>query len=219
MRFRLPRELSGGGDQAGPPPGTEHGTWHTASHPGDSLRGNCSNSATCFPRPQPPLVPSHWGPHGGRRGKMGVGGGERDRAPARSAGALRHRALCPAHPGSPGDLRRGSLSPCWLSLGLPRPGLWGADRSLGYSGASLQGEKLGLFSPKARAIFLLGPQGGQHRAGPQKDNKGNGIEGWGRGSVQACRAWSLRCFRVLFGNVYGITNPYLKKNFLTCIYC
>lgn len=168
MWFQLPRELSEGMDQPGPLPSTKPGTGHTASHPGDNLRGNCSNSATCFPRPQPPLVPAHWGPHSAEEG---VGGGERTGLWPAVQGHLahRHRALCPARPGAP----RGSPSPCLLSLGLPQPGACSVAPSLGCSGPSLQGEKVGPSSPEAWAIYLLGPQGGPHRAGPQKCSKGN----------------------------------------------
>lgn len=55
-------------------PDTRPRDWHTASPTGGSLCGNCSYSATCFPRPQPPPVPAHPARPGWRRGGRGRAG-------------------------------------------------------------------------------------------------------------------------------------------------
>lgn len=147
-------------------PDTKPGDWHTASPTGGSLCGNCSYSATCFPRPQPPPVPAHPAHSGWRRG----GGGR-----VGSAGALRPTwHLDSAHPGSPS--REGPILPAcplWGSLDLGcrvQTAVWGA-----YT--ALEGERLGSSSPKASAILLRWP-------GPRNTIKGNRNK---QGTVQVCR--------------------------------
>ena len=110
-------------------PDTKPRDWHTASPTGGSLCGNCSYSATCFPRA--------------------------GRTLACSAGALRPTwHLDSAHPGSPS--REGPILPAcplWGSLDLGcrvQTAVWGA-----YT--ALEGERLGSSSPKASAILLRWP--------------------------------------------------------------
>ena len=92
-------------------PDTKPRDWRTASPTGDSLWGNCSCSATCFPRPQPPPVPAHPAHPGWRGRRWGAG-----LQPA-VQGTQTH--LAPGLCTSRVSVKRGSHSPCLPSLGLP----------------------------------------------------------------------------------------------------